>query len=188
MIVGLVLAGGRSERFGSEKAMAELDGRPMVAIAVERLRQTCAAVAVSARPNTGAAAWAEAEGLTVIYDEPGDADGPLAGVRAGLIWARDQGADRLASLPCDVPGAPPDLLKRLTAGLDGYQIAFAQTDQGPQPLCAIWRVSALGLLTQAMADGAHPPVRQFASFAGANPVRFDDADAFANLNRPEDLR
>ncbi|MDB5433193.1 MAG: hypothetical protein JWP35_4309 [Caulobacter sp.] len=187
MILGLVLAGGRSERFGSEKAMAEMDGRPLVAIAAERLALGSEAVAVSARPASGAAAWAEDHGLPVLYDEPGDADGPLAGVRAGLIWARARGADSLATLPCDVPFAPDDLMKRLKAALDGHLLAFAQTDQGPQPLCAIWKVAALALLTQSMADGAHPPVRQFASMVGANAVRFEDAGAFANFNRASDI-
>lgn len=188
MIAGLVLAGGRSERFGSEKAMAELDGRPLVAIAAARLAASCSPVAVSARPASGAAMWAETEGLPLLHDLPGDADGPLAGVRAGLMWAKDIGADRLATLPCDVPDAPGDLVKRLSAALDGHLIAFAASADGIQPLCSVWKVAALGLLNQAMADGAHPPVRQFAGMPGAVTVRFDDASAFANVNRREDLR
>src|SRR5579872_6173972 len=83
-VVGMVIAGGRSVRFGGEKAIADLMGSPLLLWAVRRLQNSCAAVAISARPATETEALAVAHGLPVLHDEPGDAEGPLAGVRAGL--------------------------------------------------------------------------------------------------------
>ena len=80
-VVGLVLAGGRSVRFGGEKAVAELDGKPLLAWAVDRLRSVCASVAVNARPGTETELLARALALPVLHDEAGDATGPLAGVK-----------------------------------------------------------------------------------------------------------
>jgi molybdopterin-guanine dinucleotide biosynthesis protein A len=187
MIVGLVLAGGRSERFGSEKALARLNRRPLIAIAEARLAADCFPVAVSAPPGSGAAAWAANGGPPLLHDDPDDADGPLAGVRAGLIWARAMGATHMATLPCDTPHVPADITRRLLAGMGAAFLALAETDDGPHPLCALWRVEALAPLTLAMAGGMHPPVRSFADRIGARRVRFPDAAAFANVNRPEDL-
>ena len=187
MIVGLILAGGRSERFGSEKALARLDRQPLIAIAADRLAADCFPVAVSAGPGSGAAAWAEAAGLPVLHDADGDADGPLAGVRAGLVWAKATGASHMATLPCDTPYSPADMTRRLLAGMGASFLAIAETEDGAHPLCALWRTEALAPLTLAMTGGAHPPVHEFAGRIGARRVRFPDPAAFANINRREDL-
>lgn len=185
-ICGVVLAGGRSVRFGGEKASALLRGKPLLMWAVERLRSVCTAVAVNARPGTEAEALARAAGLTVLHDAPGDAAGPLAGVRVGLEWAARLGARALAVSPCDAPLLPDDLYLRLAAAA-GAGAALAETGDGPQPLCALWPVSALGALTAALAGGAHPATWRMLESVGARRVHFADAAAFANLNTRAEL-
>jgi molybdopterin-guanine dinucleotide biosynthesis protein A len=185
-MVGVVIAGGRSVRFGGEKAVALLGGRSLLAWAVQRLMLACDAVAVNARPGTAAEAAARAAGLTVISDAPGDPDGPLAGVKAALIWATAQGATHLAVSPCDVPLAPDDLYPRLrvAAGEGG---ALAETSEGLQPLCAVWPVTALQALIPALAGGAHPPTWRMLEQIGAVKLQFTPPGLFANLNTREDL-
>lgn len=185
-MVGVVIAGGRSVRFGGEKAVATLGGRPLLLWAVERLARTCEGVAVNTRPGTAAEALAREHGLTVLHDLAGDPDGPLSGVRAGLTWARTQGAGQLAASPCDVPMAPDDLYARLRAAAAGGA-AMAETVEGRQPLCAVWPVSALPVLAAALAQGAHPPTWRVLEQIGVVKVRFDPAEHFANLNTREDL-
>jgi molybdopterin-guanine dinucleotide biosynthesis protein A len=185
-VVGVVIAGGRSLRFGGEKAVALFAGRPLLLWAVNRLARVCAVVAVNARSGTAAEALALAEGLPVIHDAPGDPDGPLAGVKAGLRWAKQQGALQLAVSPCDVPLAPDDLYAKLHVAA-GLGAALAETTEGRQPQCAIWPVSALPALTAALADGTHPPTWRMLEEVGAIKVRFEPPDSFANLNTREDL-
>jgi molybdopterin-guanine dinucleotide biosynthesis protein A len=182
----VVIAGGRSVRFGGEKASAELAGRPLLLWAVDRLRRSCAVVAVNTRPGTEAEALARKAGLPVLYDAPGDAAGPLAGVKAGLTWAATVGAGTLAVSPCDAPLLPDDLFARLiNAAGDGA--AMAETADGRQPLCAVWPTSALARLTALLAEGAHPPTWSVLEGLGAVQVLFEDAAAFANLNTRADL-
>jgi molybdopterin-guanine dinucleotide biosynthesis protein A len=183
---GLVLAGGRSVRFGGEKAAALLKGKPLVLWAAERLQADCASVAVSARPDTQAETLAAGSGLEVLYDTPGDPHGPLAGVRAGLAWAKAIGAACLAVSPCDAPLLPTGLYARLIRAAGGGA-AVAQTDSGRQPLCAVWPVSALPVVQAAIAGGAHPPTWRVLEDIGARVVRFGPPEAFANLNTREDL-
>lgn len=185
MIAGLVLAGGRSSRFGSEKAVAPLNDRTLMEWALDALRPHCDAVAVSARPASGAAGLASRLGLPVLEDAAGAPDGPLAGVAAGLRWALARGADHLATLPCDMPHAPADLVPRLAGARGEAFAAFATTREGPYPLCAVWSVDLLGALESELARG-HPAVRRFLGDVGAVAVPFEDAAAFANLNRPVD--
>lgn len=185
-ICGVVLAGGRSVRFGGEKASALLNGKPLLMWAAERLQSVCTAVAVNVRPGTEAETLAQAAGLAVLHDAPGDAAGPLAGVRVGLEWAARLGARALAVSPCDAPLLPDDLYLRLAAAArEGA--ALAETGDGPQPLCAWWPVSALGTLAAALAGGAHPATWRMLESIGAVRVRFEDAAAFANLNTRAEL-
>jgi molybdopterin-guanine dinucleotide biosynthesis protein A len=185
-VVGLVLAGGRSVRFGGEKAVALLDGRPLLEWAAQRLESVCLSVAINVRMGTEAEAVAKALALPTLYDEPGDASGPLAGVKAGLIWAEEQGARMLAVSPCDAPLLPDDLYVRLLERADGGA-AMAETSDGRQPLCAIWPVAALPTVREALSGGAHPPTWQMLERIGARKVVFEHADAFANINTRDDL-
>ena len=184
-IVGMVLAGGRSVRFGGEKAAAELAGTPLLIWAARRLRSTCSVVAANVRPGTQAEVIARADGLPLLYDVPGDALGPLAGVKVGLMWARNLGATALAVSPCDVPLLPDDLFVRL--GEAGPGPALAQTSGGDQPLCALWPVAALPTVIEALQGGAHPPTWRLLQALGATRVRFADEAAFANVNTQADL-
>ena len=185
-LLGIVIAGGRSLRFGGEKAVAPFAGRPLLLWAVDRLRTACGEVAVNARPGTEAEALARAQGIAVIADAAGDPDGSLSGVKAGLNWARARGASSLAVSPCDAPLLPEDLYLRLRAAA-GAGAAMAETGEGRQPLCAIWPAAALPRLTEALAGGAHPPTWRMLEELGAVKVRFDRPEAFANLNTREDL-
>jgi len=185
-VAGMVVAGGRSTRFGGEKAVALFAGRPLLAWAVQRLRRACFKVAVNARPGTETEALAGAGGLSVLHDAPGDPDGPLAGVKAGLAWAASIGARALAVSPCDAPLLPDELFQSLIAAA-GEGAAMAVTDEGRQPLCAVWPVSALPMLTEALKDGAHPPTWRMLESLGAVLVEFGRPEAFANVNTREDL-
>ena len=185
-VVGLVLAGGRSLRFGGEKAVALLEGRPLLAWAAERLESVCLDVAINVRAATEAESVAKALRLPTLYDAPGDALGPLAGVKAGLIWAEERGARVLAVSPCDAPLLPDDLYVRLLERSEGGA-AMAETRDGPQPLCALWPITALPAVREALASGAHPPTWQMLERLGARKVSFDRPEAFANVNTREDL-
>ena len=182
LIAGLILAGGRSSRFGREKAVADLGGEPLIARVRRVLARGCSMVAVSAPDGSAAATFAAAHGLPCLPDGPFDLDGPLAGVKAGLRRARSQGFAWLATAPCDAPFLPIDLVEHLHAG---RQVggAVVDTSEGLQPLCALWPSQALESLKGL---DHHPPIRSVLQRIGAAVVRFDDAEAFANLNTPED--
>ena len=183
MICGLILAGGRSSRFGREKAVAELGGRPLIAWIADVLGRSDR-VAVNAPKGSAAYDFARARGLACISD-PSEADpGPLTGVRAGLRWAREAGADWLVTAPCDTPFLPPDMVARLVEGRSAGG-AVAQTQGGLQPLCALWPATALARLEAAK---GHVPVRQVLDDLATAYVSFDADEAFANLNTLEDFK
>ncbi len=186
-IAGLVLAGGRSRRFGREKAMALLAGRPLIDWSLMALDGVCEAVAVSAAPGVGAGIHALAAGRAVLHDDPAHPAGPLAGLAAGLAWARNRGCDRLVCLPCDTPGVRPEHLRQLIAALDDAEAAYAITEAGVHGLCAVWRASFAPALAARLSAGDHPPVRRLLAEIDARAVIFADSEAFRNVNTAADL-
>jgi molybdopterin-guanine dinucleotide biosynthesis protein A len=183
ILAGLVLAGGRSRRFGAEKAVAPYLGRPMMDWSLDILAAGCQTLAVNAPAGSGAAALAASKGLAVVSDAAGDPDGPLSGVLAGLVWARNQGAGWLVTVPCDMPGLPDDLLEQLIQRAGSGPGARLETADGRQPLCALWSIGLIAPLRQAL-DLGHPPVWAFQDHAGMRRARLEVT--LANLNRPDD--
>jgi molybdopterin-guanine dinucleotide biosynthesis protein A len=184
---GLVLAGGKSSRFGSDKALALLDGRSLLERATGVLRPWTLEIAISASAESPAGAEARRLGFSVLPDRPGLVRGPLTGILAGLEWSARRDAKWMISLPCDVISLPDDAFPRLLAAAGANNGAYAVTTQGPQSLCAVWPVEAKNVLEAVLNCGTHPPVRVIANLMGASPVYFDQDGIFLNVNTKDDL-
>ena len=173
-----VLAGGRATRLGGlDKAWLQRDGQPQVLRLVRRLRDDVAAVMVSA--NHDVARYA-AHGLVVVADRVCDI-GPIAALDA---LARACTTPWLLSVPVDAICVNDGLLRSLQAA--GANGAYAQDDDGSQPLLALWKVEALrAAVATAITDGNYA-IHALQSRMGMGGVRFDGV-RFGNLNTPDDL-
>ncbi|MBL8547834.1 MAG: molybdenum cofactor guanylyltransferase [Hyphomonadaceae bacterium] len=185
-IAGVLLAGGKSSRFGSEKSVAPFRGR-LLMDAVIAAFDGLSRVAVSAKSHSEAAKHAHDLGLTVIADDACAPSGPLAGVTAGLDWAHREGFAAIATLPCDAPLVPAGFVSALAREIGAAPAAYAATPQGQHPLCAIWRVELRTPLAARLTAGDHPSVRGFLKESNAAAVHFENAHAFANANTAEAL-
>ena len=173
-----ILAGGRATRLGgADKAWLERDGVAQVLRLSRRFSAEVAAILVSA--NRDPARYA-AHGLHVVADTPAGL-GPIGGLAALAAAAR---TPWLMSLPVDLLGVNECLLRTLQAS--GPRGAFAEDQQGIQPLVALWRVDLLrDALPVALAGGDYA-VQHLQRHLGMAPVRFDGV-RFGNLNTPADL-
>lgn len=183
-IAGVVLAGGLSRRMGRDKAGVLLAGRPLVAHALAILRPQVAMVAVNAN---GPLPHAVLEGAAVLPDGRSDFPGPLAGIEAALAFGRSAGFELVATIPVDCPFLPGDLVAVLAAGLGTADLAaVAESREGRHPVVALWRTAALDAVSQALHEDVRA-VRDLLSRLPHSTVRFDDDEAFANVNTPADL-
>lgn len=190
IVAGLLLAGGRSTRFGTDKSVFPLADGLMMDRPLRALRAVCAMTAVSARPDGGAAAHAADLGLTCLHDRPGDPEGPLAGLRAGMDWAQTQGAAWLATAPCDGPTIDAARIRGLVAAVAaGAPAAVARSSFGLEPLLAVWPVDeGLRRVAAALDAGAHPPVRRLLDDLGARAVDgYDGVNVNSRADLPDNL-
>jgi len=187
-IAGLLLAGGRSRRFGTEKAVAPLGEGVMMDVPLAALRGVCTEVVVSVRLGSAAHGYAQTMGLVCLQDAPGGAEGPLAGIKQGLLWAAAQGFAWLAVAPCDAASLSASQYRKLAlAAAEGAKGAVGAGEGGLEPLISLWPVTeGLVAVNAALAAGGHPAIREVLSAIGAAQVRLTGYDGL-NVNTPADL-
>ena len=185
---GLLLAGGLGRRMGGGlKGMASLDGRPLLAHTAARAGPQVARLAINA--NAPAEEFAEL-GLPVLPDPVAGFVGPLAGVLAGMVWAREAGYGWVASFPCDAPFFPGTLVRGLAAEAGGADIVTATSGGRRHPVFALWAVGLADDLHHALAEEGLRKVDRWTARHRMADVDFPvppEGDPFFNINTPEDL-
>jgi molybdopterin-guanine dinucleotide biosynthesis protein A len=181
-ILGVILAGGASRRFGSNKALAELGGRRLVLRVMERARPQVSQLALSGADPGGIA--------ELVIPDMQTGEGPLTGVLSALSWARGHGFHAIATFSCDAPFFPADLVARLADGMGG-DCRFASCAGARHPAFALWRVTATAWIEQIYRLGERA-LRRTQDAIGGEAVEFPlgngpQGDMFFNVNRPADL-
>lgn len=175
---GLVLAGGASRRFGSDKALAEFEGCRLIDRAVGALQLVCGEVFV--------AVGGRALGLPGVAEladaRPGA--GPLGGVLAGL---EATGRPLLAVLAVDHPRPDAPLFRRLAEGWEGEDVVVPAALGRLQPLHAIWAAAAAGRIASLL-DAGERSVLRVVERLRTKVVDVEDATFAWNVNTPADLR
>ena len=187
-ITGLVLAGGRGSRMGgADKGLQTYRGMPLALNAMLRLAPQVAQVMINANRNLAAY---ESFGVAVWPDSLPDFAGPLAGFLAGLEHCE---TPWLATVPCDTPGFPTDLVERLAAAAEaeGAEIAVAACPEGgamrAQPVFCLLRADLIDSLVRFTEQGGSKIDRWTAQHRRVE-VPFDDERAFFNANTADELR
>ena len=183
-ITGVILAGGQGRRMGGvDKGLRELRGKPMIEWVLERFAPQVDSVLINANQNLELYARF---GHPVITDEIGGFAGPLAGLQCALSAARHP---LVATVPCDSPFLPADLVARLDTALQvrQAQLAVARTGSQPHPVFCLCRRDVLPHLTQFLAGGGRKIDAWYATLRVVEVAFDDEPDAFSNINTPEEL-
>jgi molybdopterin-guanine dinucleotide biosynthesis protein A len=183
-VTGVVLAGGQGRRMGTvDKGLVALDGRPMVRHVLQRFAPQVDEILINANQHLDDYA---AMGYRVIPDAIGGFAGPLAGLHVGLAQAAHA---LVATVPCDSPFLPLDLVARLRTALDteGADLAVARTFAQPHPVFALVRTRVLPHLTRFLEGGGRKIDAWYATLAAVEVAFDDEADAFRNINTVDEL-
>ena len=185
-LTGIVLAGGRSRRYGKNKALVTLDGIPLI----ERVCSVLKLVTDSVIVSTNDPELFRFLGLPTIRDRiPGL--GPLSGIHAGLSVMPGEAALFVA---CDMPHLNADLIRFMAASRGDADAVVPRVSGLPEPLHAIYTKTCFAPVSRAIKNGEHRIVSFFPDiriqYIEENQIRrFDpNLDVFANINRPEELQ
>ncbi len=182
-VTGLILAGGRGQRWGGQnKGLVDLGGKAMVTHVLERLRPQVAGIIISANRNLDSY---RRLGCPVIEDADDKFGGPLAGIAAGLTAAT---TEWVTVVPCDSPLVPRDLVARLVHAVatSPQRIAIAHDGEREQQLFGLLHRDRLSALEDYLASGERAASRWFAAQQPALVDFSDCPENFRNINRPDD--
>jgi len=195
-IDAFILVGGRSTRFGRDKATVSIEGDTLVERTAKTIRKAIplARIAlVAASDEQIVTLFGSEEDLPFIFDlYPGR--GPFGAVHAALAHTQTEWALVLA---CDLPLVSAGLLRRLASFISDEFDAVVpiQPDREVQPLCAFYRrMSCLFVAEEPLLAGrSTPPVKAILDQVRTRSIQFDELsdlpgsqNFFLNMNTPDD--
>lgn len=181
----VILAGGKSSRMKTNKAMLDLHGKALLQVIADRLIPFFEEILIISNDPESYATF----GLP-IYRDIFLNRGPLAGIHAGLTHITRQGAFFVA---CDMPFFSPLLAGKLLSELADHQVAVPRKDGFLQPLHAAYRKDCLPFIEKTLLS-ERPKITSFYELVR---VKYYDMDKhpehnwetiFFNVNTPEDYR
>ncbi len=180
--MGLVMAGGLSRRFGSDKAAVEVAGETLLQRTVDLLRPHVESLYVSVREDQRDDSVRAS--FPLLLDDA-RARGPAAGLLAAHATEPDKAWCVLA---CDLPQLDAQTLNGLFSQRDAKRQATAirsPADGRPEPLCAVYEPNGLADICESIKDGALSP-RDL--LVGLDLLLVEPATdrAMLNMNRPSD--
>jgi molybdopterin-guanine dinucleotide biosynthesis protein A len=177
--VGVVLAGGLGRRLGGDKAIVELEGRPLVLYPLEALHEICDEVAVVAKRDT---LLPPLSGLAELWIEPDEPRHPLTGVAHALRLAAGRA---IMVVAVDLPLMDAATLRTIAlADPDGAAAVVPRVHGRLQPLCALYTPAAAAGLER---FDEHARATDVVVSLGIREIEPADPTAFFNVNRPEDV-
>ncbi len=182
----LILAGGKSSRMGRPKALLPFAGKPLIVHTVRHLATRFADIVVVAAPGQDLPQLP----VTLVHDALAY-QGPVGGIYYGLQAAR-RAVCFVSS--CDAPFLNLELVARLIALSDGYDVVVPVWQDRLQPLHAVYRRSVIPLLQSQLERGQLRPVALYDTVrtrrVSSEELRgFDpDGHSFRNLNSPQDYQ
>ena len=181
-ITGIILAGGKSKRMGTDKALLEVDGSTLLENMIQKLQPLCSEIIISSNNNEHANF-----GLSVFKDEVKDC-GPIGGLSTCLAKAK---TDWSLVVSVDSAFIEPEFISFLIENIGESDAVIPVWDRGKEPLIALYSRSCLPAIKKMINNSEY---KMHNLFRHLN-VNFIDADTwvkkfpqlFHNLNRPEDL-
>lgn len=171
-LLGAVLAGGKGRRFGSDKALAIWNGKPLVWHASVQLQPHVAQTVICGRREP-------IFGINAIPDFPASDIGPLGGLCAGLRYARQRNYRGVLSIACDTPKLPPDLIENLSR-------VAGPTFAADSPVIGYWPVSLSECLELYLSEQTDVSMRTWIRTIHARPLA--DGMPIPNINTIAELR
>lgn len=185
-ITGVVLAGGMSSRFGSNKAMALWHGKSLI----QHVCDTLSSVFDDMLLSTNTPAQYAFLKIPIVKDQYQNL-GPLAGIQAALTassrsWIFVSG--------CDMPAITSDLIIRLcNYTKNNFEAVIPWLKSGPEPLCGLYHKTALAKIDTQLASG-RVKAQDLVSRLSARKVEEEELidipgglQIFSNINRIVDL-
>ncbi len=185
-ILGVILAGGKSKRFGEDKSKVMLDGKTLLEHTLYKIKSKFKTIViVSNNVNL--------KNHIIIKDCIDGQLGPLVGVLSAMKWIKENNHSFkwIATFPCDTPFFSNSLIDKFieSTKLNDSLLYFAKSEKKRHNIFGLWSLKLIETLENDIKKNNHRKVEKWANTIGVKTINisFKELDPFFNINTKEDL-
>ena len=187
-ILGTVLAGGKSQRFGEDKSQVRLEGTLLIDYILSEIKDEFKEILIVSNNKIQ---FKNSEKISMIADfEKGQ--GPLGGVLSAMKWVKQKNKDYkwISTFPVDTPFFKREILQKFfkEIKIEESRLFFIKSNNTRHNIFGLWSIDLLGELEEDLKKGDRK-VELWANKVGVKVIdmKFINEDPFFNINTKEDL-
>ena len=187
-ILGTVLAGGKSQRFGEDKSQVKLGDKLLIDYILSEVIEEFKEILVVSNSLID---FKKSEKITVIEDIKKNL-GPLGGVLTAMKWIKDNNKDYkwISTFPADTPFFKRSILQKFLQDIQPQEskLFFIKSNNTRHNIFGIWSIDLMDKLEEDLNKGERK-VELWANSIGVKTINieFQNEDPFFNINTKEDL-
>ena len=188
-ILGTVLAGGKSQRFGEDKSQVKLGGKFLIDYILSEIIDEFNEVLVVSNNQIS---FKESKKISLIKDFKKDL-GPLGGVLTAMKWAKENNKNYqwISTFPADTPFFKNQILKDFlkSINLNESKLFFIKSNNTRHNIFGLWSIDLMDKLEEDLNKGERK-VEVWANSIGVKSInmKFENEDPFFNINTKDDLK
>jgi len=188
-VLGVVLAGGKSQRFGEDKSQVKLGDKILIDHILSEIIDEFNEVLVVSNNSIN---FKKSKKISLIEDFKKDL-GPLGGVLTAMKWVKDNNKDYqwISTFPADTPFFKNQILKDFLQNINQEKdkLFFIKSNNTRHNIFGIWSIDLIDKLEEDLIRGERK-VEFWANSVGVKNIEmeFDNKDPFFNINTKEDLK
>ena len=185
-ILAVILAGGKSKRFGQEKGQVKLGDKTLLEHSLSKLKSKFDKILIVTNSNT-------IKDYKTIKDCIEGQLGPLVGVLSAMKWIKKNkfSYNWIATFPCDTPFFNTSIIEEFykASKLNDNLLYFVKSKEKRHNIFGLWSLKLIEILEKDIIENNYRKVEKWANKIGVKTidVSYDDIDPFFNINTKEDL-
>jgi len=185
-ILGVVLAGGKSERFGKDKSEIKLGSKTLLTHTLDKIKSKFNEIIIVSNNK-------KVEDYIVIKDCIEGQLGPLVGVLSAMKWIKKNNYSYkwVVTFPCDTPFFDTSIIDKFIEAtkFKDSLLYFAKSKEKRHNIFGLWSLKLMETLEKDILENDHRKVEKWANKIGVKTINipYDNIDPFFNINTEEDL-
>ena len=187
-ILGTVLAGGKSQRFGEDKSQVKLDGKVLIDYILNEISDEFKEILIVSNNKIK---FKNSDNISIIGDLKKD-QGPLGGVLSAMKWIKEKKKDYkwISTFPVDTPFFKKEILQNFLheINFEESNLFFIKSNNTRHNIFGIWSIDLMEKLEEDLNNGERK-VELWANSVGVKVINmeFINEDPFFNINTKDDL-
>ncbi|SVB08358.1 uncharacterized protein METZ01_LOCUS161212 [marine metagenome] len=185
-ILGVVLAGGKSKRFGEDKSEIKLGSKTLLEHTLDKIKSKFNTIIIVSNSKI-------VKDYITIKDCMEGQLGPLVGVLSAMKWIKKNNYSHnwVITFPCDTPFFNISVIDKFIEAtkLNDSLLYFVKTEEKRHNIFGLWSLKLIEILEKDIIENNHRKVEKWADKIGVKTINmpYDNIDQFFNINTKEDL-